>query len=264
MRSELLAAGALSVLAAGGCSLKGSEPAQPVSSVSWVAAGMGHCHALSSSPRQTVLAACDRGVVETGVDGRTHTLHPTLSHDVSVRAGRLWVKLPDTLLWGSLPMQQTVFASTKRTSLGTVDDMLATPDGQLVVATPGSLVRVDPETGTINRFRKVPVPMEKLALDANGGILAVARDAVYAVEARKFRMVVGGLTDVQSAVTLPDGRLVVASGKPATLGVLDAGQFTPTDVRIEGLTDLVVHDPGSGPELWFTTNDGSIGRAPLP
>jgi|GEM_PF-6892260 len=266
MRADIIVAVATAL---GGCSLKDGNQARPVTSVSWVAAGMGHCHALSSTPRGTVVAACDRGVVETGVDGQTHTLHPTLSHDISTHAGMLWVKLPDTLLWGKLPQAGTVFASTKRQSLGTIDDMLTTPDGRLVVATPGTLVRVSPDTGTISRFRKVPVPMEKLALgapasDGSSTLLAIARDAVYAVEKTRFRMEVGGLSDVQAAVTLPDGRLVVASGSPTTLGVLNGSEFAPTQTRIEGLTDLVVHNPGSGPELWFTTNDGSIGRAPLP
>jgi hypothetical protein len=244
------------------------EASPPTAGVTWVAAGMQHCHALTPTPRQTVIAACDTGIIETDASGKSHTLHPTLSHDVSLNAGRLWVKLPDMLLWGDLPRAGTIFASTKRIKLGTIDDLVSTPDGWSVVATPGTFVRVSPD-GTINRFRKVPVPIEKLSLggpDATGApeILALAKDAVYAVEKKQFRMVLGGLVDLRAAVTLADGRLVVASGRPTSIGVLQDGSFRHTSTVIEGLTDLTTLSTGSGEELWFTTRDGSVGRAPIP
>ena len=262
-------AGALVLTVAAGCALKSSREAAPASEVTWLAAGLGHCHALTGTARGSVIAACDRGVVEADVHGRTHTLHPTLTHDVSIRGDRLWVKLPDTLLWGDVPRAGTIFASTRRISLGTVEDLVATPDGRLLVATPGTLLLVSPDTGTITRYRNVPVPLEKLAFGAptaEGGlpVLALAHDAVYVVEKKQSRLLLDGLTDVRAAVTLPDGRLVIASGTPCKLGVLAGETYTPLATTVEGLTDLIVHDPGTGPELWFSTDDGSIGRTPLP
>ncbi len=67
-----------------------------------------------------------------------------------------------------------------------------------------------------------------------------------------------------AATTADDGTLWVASGQPARVGRVDADGYSTTDLRIEGVTDLVVLPSNEGPTLWFTTLDGSIGYAAVP
>jgi len=260
MRAEVAA---VFLLALSGCELKDSARSADPNAPRWVAAGLGRCTALTPTDRQTVIAACEQGAVEVGADGRVVTLHDSMVDHVAVDKKSLWVKLPDQLLRGPLPQPGRSFTPRKSLELGTVDDLLVVPGSPLIVATPGTLVHVS-AGATASRWRKVPVPMHQLAAGPDGEIFAVSHDAVYAVEKRQFRQVIGGLDDVAAAVSLASGKLVVASGQPARLGTVTDQGYAPSKVEIEGLTDLVVMSNEDGPALWFTTSDGSVGYTAIP
>ena len=246
------------------CGLNTPQP--EAATVHWLAGGLGRCTSLIPAARpdtESVIAACDRGAVEVSSDAKVTTIHPTMVDHVALSGDQLWLKLPDRLLQGQLPAPGQTFETQHSLRLSTIDDILAVPGSPLVVATPGTLVHVSTDA-VAARWRKVPVPMHQLTAGPDGEIWAVSHDAIHAVERRKFRQVVGGLSSVAAAAVLPSGSIVVASGSPAQLSTISDGRFTPSGVFIEGLTDLAAIPGDPAPRLWFTTSDGSIGYTTAP
>jgi len=255
--------GTLVLVVGMGCGPSDRSKSAEDGSLRWVAAGLGRCNALVATQRSTVIAACEQGAVEVGADAAVTTLHASMVDHVALDQNSLWVKLSDQLLRGPLPRPGQAFTAHKSLELGTIDDLLAVPGHPLVVATPGTLLKVSPEA-TASRWRKVPVPMRQLTLGPSSEIYAVSNEAIFAVELHQFRQVIGGLDAVAAATTSSDGTLLVASGQPARIGRLDAEGYAPTDLRIEGVTDLTVLTSAEGASLWFTTADGSIGYTAVP
>lgn len=235
--------------------------------VEWVAAGLGNCNHLTSTHRGTVVAACDQGAFEVHATGTVTRLHDTTVEHVAFDDDVLWVKLPDTLLWGPLPAVGAPFVPTKKIALGTVEDIHASGRA-LLVATPKSVISVNPDTAILSRRYKVEMPLRGIAWGATRThpkphLSLLAHDSIWAVVDKELVPVVQGLDDARCILATPDGRLLVSTGKQRTVGVVRDGSWMPLDIDLHGLTDLTLHDPGTGLELWFTSSDGSIGHAPL-
>lgn len=264
MRSELAAA--LFVLS--GCGIGTSTPG-PLSRTAWLAHGLGACSSLAPTGRKSVVAACEDGVYEASLEGK-HRLHDTLSEAVAVQDGLLWVKLPEALHHGPLPKPGAGFESQGQLPLARFDDLLVHPNRGPIVTTPGQLLTVHPKRHRLVRWRSAEVSVRSLALapdsaGAQEGLVTLSKRAIHAVDRAEMRPLATELPELGAATRLPDGRLaVVLPGKTDRLGIFANGDLTTTEQEVPGATDLAVVDTGQGPEVWFTTDDGAIGRTPVP
>lgn len=186
--------------------------------------GLGPVHALSPTPRTTMLVASDRGLLEVNGEGAATVLAEDGAYAaVATHKGRLHALRGEVVRSTAFP-PPAVPTWTERPWPG-ARDLQSTCGDALFVADGAGIGRWSPG-GEPTRFGPQRADIRALTIDVAApcdGVIAVTDDAVLRVQASGVTPLASGVDGLRAAALDARGRVWVVAGDPPVLGTVGPG-----------------------------------------
>ena len=226
-----------------------------------LATGLGKINGLAPTPRETILAATDKGLLEISADGQIQKLTQRAALDVSTLPDHIVLLTDSGLAWGPYPENGTPLELAGRARTPQTQNIQAWYENKLLLGTDTGIQQMELNRGQINSFASSEQPTTDLSLipQNNSTILAVSDQQLWKVSDGLFVPISSPLPVVLATQDYRE-RMWLVHGTTPQLSIQVKGQWTAVVQNLGTPTAITLGTGGLTPEdaLYIATASGTL------